>query len=570
MIDADTFLRNSPFQATHGPNQSLDNTTPELLKFSLQEQHRNKLRELKDNHHDLPNLNLLHSQFLQDSFNNHLQKSLDEGTVLFDESGLSEFLPPSSVSSHSELNNVGKPNYLNLKVLIENSVFDTKNINKDSILSLTALKQLKLRILDKKELKQYLKSKHSISQEFMSSMILNPSTSDEIELDSTLLLKIIKLNHSLLQQLTEVSDELESLTTKLNNHNMACMVLGYVEDIKITSLSMTNLLQYQNNFHPTSTAASPLKDHTNNTILPPSTSGAISPSRSVFNNMQQHNKAFDTLFAHIASIAALRNIVLPSPPMDDDLASRTTWALGCIDAILASSPAANPMTKSTPETPNEKTLLTPITEYYLHESSLASTSSPVRSSGNGNDKQLLLDYKTALNDLRFSHQYLTKEFEYSRQQSFKIIQEFRKKNAILEKEINRVKENQTSTDSSTFSNPELLATKEREISKLRKELNALKIDQMGMKLTSTMSPPFNSSTLSLSPRHEQYDLDDDVRLQSSRMSPRPSSSGTSNGILRKEFKKIVGNIQDQYEVELEEERLRRRKLEEQLKQLQVN
>ena len=41
----------------------------------------------------------------------------------------------------------------------------------------------------------------------------------------------------------------------------------------------------------------------------------------------------------------------------------------------------------------------------------------------------------------------------------------------------------------------------------------------------------------------------------------------SNGILRKEFKKIVGEIQDQYEVELNEERIRRRKLEQELNKL---
>lgn len=50
---------------------------------------------------------------------------------------------------------------------------------------------------------------------------------------------------------------------------------------------------------------------------------------------------------------------------------------------------------------------------------------------------------------------------------------------------------------------------------------------------------------------------------------RPSSFGnsTSTAILRKEFKKIISDIQDQYELELSEERIRRRKLSEEVKKL---
>ena len=46
-----------------------------------------------------------------------------------------------------------------------------------------------------------------------------------------------------------------------------------------------------------------------------------------------------------------------------------------------------------------------------------------------------------------------------------------------------------------------------------------------------------------------------------------SSSGVANALLRKEFKKIVNEMQDQYELDLTAERMRRKKLEEELAQL---
>lgn len=601
MLDADTFLKHSPFQITHGPSQLLDNTTPELLKFSLQEQHRNKLRELKDNHHDLPNLNLLHSQFLQDSFNNHLQKSLDEGVVLFDSTSLNTssniignsshvllLLPDTSISS--TFNNgspatnstqsfdngvINKPNYLNLKVLIENSVFDTKNINKDSILSLTSLKQLKLKISDKQELKDYLQSKFAISQQFMTSMILNPEKYHELDIDNKLLLKIIKLNHSLQQQLFNVVEELDQFNTRLNNHNMACLVLGYVEDIKITSLShQRQFISHLGSVHQDmshSAASSPANGG------PGNTSSLPTPAREG-GFMFSGSKSFENLFSHIASIAVKKNIVLPSPPLVDDIDSKIEWATRCIDSMTLGEDV---ITKSSTPTADMS--------QFLNETSFSS--SPLKS-----NEKLLADYKTALNDLRFSHQYLTKEYEYSKETSFKVIQEFRRKTAILEKENNKLKHQQQQQEESderaTQSSFNLnsnnqnfsiiqqdLSSKEKEITRLRKELNSLKVDYIGLRPLPTtagaMSPTHNLSAHALvgGGTENYYDngsLNDGSDDGSNSVSRPVSTSGMSNGILRKEFKKIVGDLQDQYEVELGEERLRRRKLEEQIQKYEQN
>ena len=302
-VGAEPFLKNSPFQVTHGKNSALDNTTPELLKFLLQEQHRNTLKELKDDHHDLPNLNLLHLQFLQDLFNSHLQLALDDGSVLFGESSpLGVFsLLPSLVGSESEAGYLPRPNYLNLKVLIENSVFDTKNINRDLILLLENLHLLKLLIEDKRELQQYLLLKHTIAQQFLTSLVASPT--DLEKMDPSLCAKIIRLDQHLLRQLSAISSELENLTTRLTNHNLACLVLGYVEDIKITSLNNAPLASAVATGRP-SAQQSPSRNGTRD---------LVSPIRS--NTFNPESAAFDTLFSHIAATAVQRGEVLPEPPV---------------------------------------------------------------------------------------------------------------------------------------------------------------------------------------------------------------------------------------------------------------
>lgn len=218
----------------------MKNTTPELLKFQLQEQYRNKLSDLHENHHDLPNLNLLYTQFLQGSFNNHLQTNIDQEHITLEAEVPSLSSTPITDNEEEGYITIGdnKANYINLRVLIENSVFDTSKINKDAILTLPRLKKLKQEIEDKKEFKQYLLSRYGISQQFFTEM-LNTDKQESLNLDAPLLLKFLKLNNYLQQQLLQVSEYLDNLILQLNNHNLTCLVLGYIEDIKLTSLSVT-------------------------------------------------------------------------------------------------------------------------------------------------------------------------------------------------------------------------------------------------------------------------------------------------------------------------------------------
>ncbi|ODV81362.1 uncharacterized protein CANTADRAFT_45261 [Suhomyces tanzawaensis NRRL Y-17324] len=555
MIDADLFIKNSPFRITHNDSASsynLANTTPDLLKFQLQEQYRNKLNELKS---DAPagEFNLLNMQFMEDSFNLHLQSNLDRGHITLTESlpSLTDALVDDDDDDEMDsfiLSNSSKPNYLNLKVLIENSILDTSKINKDSILSLAALRSLKLVIEQKKELHQYLVSKITISQQFISSIILKQPEHEE--LDAALLLKILKLNTALQDQLLSTNSELEALSIKLNNHNLACLVLGYVEDVRLSSSNKDLGSLSKGNTQISSPFGSPRRATSSTSPRKPVSSDSVL-------------KSFDSLFSHIASIAAQRNIPLPTPPspsrsQPDTIHARTLWAQSCIDAVLNSDSTKQPVKEVS----------------FLNDSSFFSSTSPLRGNLNPAEKQLA-EYKTALNDMRFSHQYLTKEYEISRESSMKLIQEYRKRIAQLEKELNSAK-GPSSTSLSSSGSHEDLAGKDKEIFRLRKELNILKIDRIGTKSNNGSS----SQLLLTSPRMAQGSYDSPILSTSNTFNISPvtgdlltpsdaSSSGMSNGILRKEFRKIVSDIQDQHEVELSEERIQRRNLQLEIEKLRA-
>lgn len=500
MLDPDMFMKNSPFQLAHGDHYNLSNTTPELLKFQLQEQNRM----------DMEAEPALAPLLLDLSFNSHLQSRIFTKLVSIDdlneeflreESGLST--PASDVSEQPTKNELHTPNYLNLKILIENSVFDTAKMSQKSIMALHKVKKLKMLIADKQEHKEYLQQRLTVSNQFFSTLIFN---SPNPELDSALVTKMFKQNTDLQQQFVAVSVELDTLTTKLNNHNLACLVLGYVEDVK---------------FH----------------------------SHTPFVNSEQtpdSSKSFETLFAHIASVAVQNNVALPEHPVEPEtnsLQAKVEWAQNCIDAILASRPS----TAETAETSVADRSLSEDNSMLRDHSFLSA--SPYKAYNNPQDK-ILLDYKMALDDLRFSHKYFMKEYDYLKENSLKTILDYRKKNALLEKEVHQNRHGSSSPDGTR----ETLDAKDKEIAKLRKELSALKIECLGNK--SPRNSTIASPSLLPGMEDEAYDSASSVNYTLNAL------SSMSNAILRREFKKIVTDIQDEYEVELAEERLKRRHLEE--------
>lgn len=599
MIDPDSFLKKSPFQMTHNDSNGrypLANTTADLLKFQLQQQHRSKVAEFKNEQLD-ETINHFDPEAIQDSFNIYLQSKLDLGAIKLQqsESQSSPSTPQSVFSRHGsdsmanssdeeefkENETVPKdildvlkksnhePNYLNLRILIENAVFDTSKIDSDAILSLQQVLKLKRAIQDKQNLHQYLLSKISVVQEFINDGIVKPFESmnlnEEVnnkdlssEIETKTLVKLMKSNVSLQTQLLTTTRELNQLTTKLHDHNLSCLLVSYIQDVN-TSMGGINQhapLQTPNvaNFQINST-----------------------PSRVNDNT----NKIFDSLFAYVASMAAQRNIALPTPPNGPELLeSKIQWVQLCINSILSGS--------KHDEGPADTTF----NSFHAPQASITSEYSltGITSNGTGmaSPEKSLTDYRTALNDLRFSYQYLSKEYEHAREAYSKQIQDYRKKIKNLESEIKRNKDGIMSPPSTSKSaveqsmNFDILESKEKEITKLRKELDQLRVDKISkqgrMSNSSLTSPKGGSPDLTrvkspvtgeLLVHDGLNDLSEDER-NSMHSTNRPTSvNGFSSNILRKEFKKIVADIHDQYALELNEERLRRRQLQEELDELRA-
>ncbi|KAG7193298.1 uncharacterized protein KQ657_000709 [Scheffersomyces spartinae] len=499
-----------------------------------------------------------------------------------------------------------KPNYLNFKVLMENAIFDVSNINRSSILPFHLVKSLKLLIEDKKELKEYLFSKINISHEFINDMILHPSNSSSSSSsipfhEPGLLTKVIKANYKLQTELTKVDQELETLVNKLNNHNLACLLLGYMEDINLSSAShsgsismderghsniydggLTSAQSYKSFDEKSSSVPvnnfsdeSPIKSSTRTITTQPSAGTTPTTASNLYFGSplrrhqqqqqlqkQQNDRLVDNLLSYIALVAAQHSFTLPSPPKgaDSTLPQLLEWAQQCFEAILTQQAQTQAQAQA-------KQLPT-----------------PPATTGNETNNKVITDLKTALNDLRFSHEYLTKEYEYERESSHKTIQEYRRKLISLERDLQKSKylhnltasngfqgdsgKKSISTSASTSSllGPSVeLVVKDQEISRLRKELNQLKIE----KIDNNSQPPSNLPLPSLNVVQLQS-VDDlgSVRSNDGSVSPvggqQLAGASLSSGILRKEFRKIVSDMQDQYELELSQERLLRRQLQEEL------
>lgn len=522
-------MKNSPFQVANGDHYNLNNTTPELLKFLLHEQTRQPP--------------MLAPLLMDVEFNAHLQHVIDANnlSIDFDHDENDEFLrdgvsgsstPSSDISEPLKaVSGADKTNYMNLKVLIENSVFDASKMSLKSVLSLHKAKLLKQLIADKKDHKEYLEQRISISNQFCSTLLANPDSSvpgrsPVSDLDPGLLLKILKQNIELQQQLMTISAELDSLNQKLTNHNLSCLVLGYVKDVELSS------------------SASGMDLASASKGIP------IDPAS---------QQSFESLFAHIASLAVQKNVPLPDHTLelDSTLPGKIAWAQKCIDAIVRS-----PSSSSAPSMPSAPSTATStltrgtdgslsVDNSVLNDHSFLSAT-PYALNNSALDKTIS-EYKIALNDLRFSHQFFMKEYEYLKENSLKTILDYRRKNAALEKEVARYRNG--SSMSLNDHSRDTLDAKDKEIAQLRKDINLLKVEYLGNK-----SPrnSIASPTLLFAP-----DINNNV-------SPTQKSNSASSAILRKEFKKMVTDMQDRYEVELGEERLKRRQLEDKLAKLDIN
>lgn len=521
MVDPEIFMQNSPFLRA-GPTFNLANTTPDLLKFQLQEQNRLHSK-----------LDALAPLLMEAKFAGHLAAALESNVVSVDDSvsqsGSDSFSAASGASLPASavlelLSGFDAPNHLNLKVLIENSVFDVSKVGSHTVLSLNKVKRLKARIADQRGHRAYLQQRLSAANAFCTTLLVGPAAPPR-DVDPALLVKVMRQNAALEQEYIAATTELEDLETQLKNHNLACLVLGYVEDVKL---------------------AAPHEE----THLPTPTSTAD----------ESHRRLFEALFSHIASLAAQKGVNLPvfegkTAAADDKLASdaksamldaKIHWAQQCIDALSAAPLLVTTSLSLT-------AILSSGTAADLRDTSVLQDHSFLAASPYKNIKapneRTIAEYKVALDDLRFSHQYFMKEYDYLKENALKTILEYRKKNAALEREVAAIRLSPSHPSVGSLKEAD---AKDQEISRLRKEISLLKIDHIGDK--SPRSSTISSPSLFIGEGEEEESVF------------RPAKPSTSTGILRKEFRKIVSEIQDRHEVELAEERQLRRQLEKRLEE----
>ncbi|ODV71729.1 Pea2p CYBJADRAFT_169095 [Cyberlindnera jadinii NRRL Y-1542] len=268
----------------------------------------------------------------------------------------------------------------------------------------------------------------------------------------------------------------------------------------------------------------------------------------------------DELMSYIASLAVQRNVVLP-PPGD----SKLTWAKSCLDQLLESS--------------------------LNGESRSVSKEEPMEIS----------NVKTALQDLQFAHQYLTKQYEEERSLNAGIAESYNKKQLILENKLSQANINLEKAtqkyilvehEKSILQNK--FDEKSKEINELRRQLALLKLDHIGKSNESlgngspqsldnprtsgsSASSPITGLSISVesddttvtnpkTPLLQQQVKNGQFLQPSSYFSTcSPPKFSGSISVLRDEFKKVVVDLQNDYEAELEKERVERRRLEDLLR-----
>lgn len=572
MIDSSSFAKHSPYKATHAPSEStykLHNTTVDLLKFQLHQQRRSVINDAEASRAISGPMFPL-SNSLISPHTAHISACLENGRISISQPpphtiNLSDE-PSLSIDSFIETKS-SSLSPLNVLILIERAMLAAGKVPKNAILPLVLLRQLESDIAQKIDEYSRLTQEISRSQEFIHS-ISSGEYREFQNLGSSVFLKIISLVLQQQSRLLKIHQDLTTLTTKLNNHNLACLAMGNFVDVKVSELASTSCgLRPTLSISLVSLPTSPV-------------SSDIMPRPLALPSPSQVTSSIDTIFSHIAQIAVQRGVSLPSPPstgpgalIDGDLPLRTAWLIQCIDTVLDSSR-------------NQAT----------HSKSLASPAREPRTNFDASSSELddmsIQEYKTALNDLRFTHQYLVKEYEHLREVSALTLQESRKRSARLERQVSQLRSPMTggsgaglytlqNTSVSSLVSPskvdfDSLKAKEQEIARLRREIDARKVETLGEAPPSPnwgvlhLQSSSTSQNLPISPHKDQEMAEPQNPSPINGFNGLPKSlNKTSAGILRKEFKKIVNDIHERYEVELGEERSRRRSLETEIGRLKL-
>ncbi|KAH3662247.1 hypothetical protein OGAPHI_005495 [Ogataea philodendri] len=254
-------------------------------------------------------------------------------------------------------------------------------------------------------------------------------------------------------------------------------------------------------------------------------------------------RSLEGLVSKVVSLSAQHQVELPEPEIEKmrTVGGRIGWVSECVSTLVGGT------------------------------QTVGSPTSKARQLTQQADVSSVDELKTALTDLQFAHNYLTRKFEDERDLHSKILNDLRHKlsqsqellnhsNAELSKQTSQIlKLELQNSDLQTH-----LDTKHRETISQAKELNILKVDHLGdsaverprsMYSGSQNTQASNPST-PLTSFHEE---------QSFAATSSPTRNNVSASILRLEFKRLVAEMNERFEQELDAEKVENQRLRDLLK-----
>ncbi|VEU22262.1 DEKNAAC103290 [Brettanomyces naardenensis] len=224
-------------------------------------------------------------------------------------------------------------------------------------------------------------------------------------------------------------------------------------------------------------------------------------------------KSLEDLVSSVISLSIQHGVTLPSPNLEKmkDFIGRVEWCRECIDKLVNGVSGGN----SVSTVPKRKS------------SNKVTSTTP--------DNEL----RTALNDLQFAHVYLTRQYEDERSRYNKSLNQLRLKLSQSQELLSGSNEQLTNQTNQCLKlemklNEALneLREKKKELHGKNLEINLLKVDHIGGE-------------------------EEEKGVERGWESPR----GVSAPILRMEFKKLVEEMNEEFEKELDKERVERKRLE---------
>ncbi|QPG75013.1 hypothetical protein FOA43_002353 [Brettanomyces nanus] len=244
-------------------------------------------------------------------------------------------------------------------------------------------------------------------------------------------------------------------------------------------------------------------------------------------------KSLEDLVSSVISLSIQHGVALPEPDLErmKDFIGRIEWCRECIDKLV-SGIAGEPIK---------------VHNKVMARSNSAATHSPVAASNSSSKIEL----KRALNDLQFAHVYLTRQYEDERSRYNKSLNQLRLKLSQSQELLSCSNEQLTNQTQQSLKLEMKLNDALNELREKKKilhakslEINMLKVDKIGERSTSSTNNGDENS---------------------SNACPSKDNSTVSAPILRMQFKNLVQQMNEDFEKELEKERVERKRLEELVK-----